>query len=64
MNTIRRTSLLSLALSAALGLSCVQATERSWSYTYNNQGLIETANGSLVPMSPTSPPTPMTSRGD
>ena len=45
MNTIRRTSLLSLALSAALGLSCVQATERSWSYTYNNQGLIETANG-------------------
>lgn len=45
MNIIHRTSLLSLALASAFGLSSVQASERSWSYTYNSLGLVETANG-------------------
>ncbi|HEY1026716.1 MAG TPA: RHS repeat domain-containing protein, partial [Pseudomonas sp.] len=45
MRTLHCGSLLSLALAITLGTACVQATERSWSYTYNNQGLIETANG-------------------
>ncbi|MBB6342160.1 RHS repeat-associated protein [Pseudomonas fluvialis] len=45
MNIMHRASLLSLALAAAFGLPEAQATERNWSYTYNSQGLIETANG-------------------
>jgi RHS repeat-associated protein len=45
MNTLHRASLLSLALTAALGASGAQASERSWSYTYTPQGLIETADG-------------------
>lgn len=45
MNIMHRASLLSLALAAALGLPSAHAAERSWSYTYNSQGLVETANG-------------------
>ncbi|MBS7662409.1 RHS repeat protein [Pseudomonas lalucatii] len=45
MNTLHRASLLALALTAALGASSAQASERSWSYSYNSQGLIETADG-------------------
>ncbi|SDG71496.1 RHS repeat-associated core domain-containing protein [Pseudomonas benzenivorans] len=45
MNIMHRASLLSLALAAALGLPASQATERNWSYTYNSQGLVETADG-------------------
>ena len=42
---LHRASLLSLALSSALGASLVHATERNWSYSYTAQGLIETADG-------------------
>lgn len=45
MKTLYCGSLLSLALAVALGAAGVQAAERNWSYTYNSQGLIETANG-------------------
>ena len=45
MKTSHRASLLALALTAALGLPAAHAVERSWSYTYNSLGLIETANG-------------------
>ena len=45
MKTSHRISLLALGLAASLGVSCAQAVERSWSYTYNSLGLIETANG-------------------
>ena len=45
MKTSHRASLLTLALTAALGASSAQAIERSWSYTYNSLGLIETADG-------------------
>lgn len=45
MKTLHRASLLALALTAALGLPAAHAAERSWSYTYNSQGLVETANG-------------------
>lgn len=45
MKTLHRASLLSLALAAMLGVSGVQAVERSWSYSYNSLGLVETANG-------------------
>jgi RHS repeat-associated protein len=41
----KRVSLLSLALAGSFVWSCAQATERNWAYTYNNLGLIETANG-------------------
>ena len=40
-----RASLLSLALSSALGASLTHAAERSWAYTYTALGLIETADG-------------------
>jgi RHS repeat-associated protein len=40
-----RASLLSLALSSALGASLAHAAERSWAYTYTALGLIETADG-------------------
>jgi RHS repeat-associated protein len=40
-----RASLLSLALSSALGASLAHAAERSWAYTYTSQGLIESADG-------------------
>lgn len=42
---LKRASLLSLALAGTLVWSSVSATERSWSYTYNSLGLIETADG-------------------
>lgn len=45
MKTSHRTSLLALALAAALAVSSVHAIERSWSYTYNSLGLVETADG-------------------
>ena len=46
MNThLYRASLISLALSSALGASLGHAAERSWAYTYTALGLIETANG-------------------
>ena len=46
MNTpLYRASLLSVALCSTLVWSAVQATERSWVYTYTAQGLIETADG-------------------
>lgn len=44
MTTLHRASLLALALTAALGTQA-HAVERSWSYTYNSLGLVETANG-------------------
>ncbi|WP_220815573.1 RHS repeat-associated core domain-containing protein [Pseudomonas paralcaligenes] len=44
MKTPHRTSLLALALTAALGLQAAQA-ESTWSYTYNQLGQIETADG-------------------
>ena len=40
-----RASLLSLALASVLAGSLANAADRTWSYTYNNLGLIETANG-------------------
>ncbi|OHC26344.1 MAG: sugar-binding protein [Pseudomonadales bacterium RIFCSPLOWO2_12_59_9] len=40
-----RASLLSLALSSAIGVSLAHADERSWAYTYTALGLIETADG-------------------
>jgi YD repeat-containing protein len=36
---------LALALASACAWSSAQAIERNWSYSYNNLGLIETANG-------------------
>ena len=42
---LHRASLLALALAGALGATSVSATERSWSYSYNSLGLIETADG-------------------
>ncbi|MBC9249131.1 hypothetical protein A9179_02455 [Pseudomonas alcaligenes] len=45
MKTLHRASLLALALASALGLPAAQAAERSWSYTYNSLGLVETADG-------------------
>jgi RHS repeat-associated protein len=45
MEIMPRIGLLGLALSAALGLPTAHALERSWSYTYNNLGLVETADG-------------------
>lgn len=45
MKTMHRASLLAIALTSALGLPAANAAERSWSYTYNSQGLVETANG-------------------
>jgi RHS repeat-associated protein len=44
MTTLHRASLLALALTAALGTQA-HAVERSWSYTYNSLGLVETADG-------------------
>ena len=44
MKTMHRASLLALALTAALGTQA-HAVERSWSYTYNSLGLVETADG-------------------
>jgi YD repeat-containing protein len=44
MATLHRASLLVLALIAALGTQA-HAVERSWSYTYNSLGLVETADG-------------------
>ncbi len=43
MKILHRASLLALALVAALGNA--QAVERSWNYTYNSLGLVETADG-------------------
>jgi RHS repeat-associated protein len=37
--------MLSLALVSALGLGAADAASRTWSYTYNSLGLIETADG-------------------
>ncbi|HEY1025988.1 MAG TPA: RHS repeat domain-containing protein, partial [Pseudomonas sp.] len=34
-----------LALASAAAWSPIQAAERSWAYTYNPQGLIETVTG-------------------
>ncbi|AYC31780.1 RHS repeat protein [Pseudomonas cavernae] len=45
MKIVHRTNLLGVALAAALGLSTAQATDRSWNYTYNSLGLVETADG-------------------
>lgn len=45
MKISRRASLLVLALASAPGLSEAKAAESSWSYTYNTQGLVETADG-------------------
>lgn len=45
MKSLHRISLLALTLVTALGVPCAQALERSWSYTYNSLGLIETADG-------------------
>ncbi|MCQ4297682.1 RHS repeat protein [Pseudomonas stutzeri] len=45
MKSSHRISLLALTLATALGVPSVQALERSWSYTYNSLGLIETADG-------------------
>ena len=44
MKMMHRASLLALALTAALGIQA-HAVERSWSYTYNSLGLVETADG-------------------
>jgi len=44
MKTLHRASLLAVALASCLA-TAGHAAERSWSYTYNNLGLIETANG-------------------
>ena len=44
MKTSHRISLLALGLAASLGVSCAQAVERNWSYSYNSLGLIETAD--------------------
>ncbi|MDH1265677.1 RHS repeat-associated core domain-containing protein [Pseudomonas sp. GD03944] len=43
--TLYRLSVLSLALVGALGWSSAQSADRSWSYSYNNLGLVETADG-------------------
>ncbi|WP_137818657.1 RHS repeat-associated core domain-containing protein [Pseudomonas sp. 2FG] len=43
--TLHRASLLALALASALSWPSTQAAERSWSYSYTSQGLIETADG-------------------
>jgi YD repeat-containing protein len=40
-----RRSLLALGLTSAINIPLAHATERSWSYTYNGQGLIETSDG-------------------
>ncbi|WP_218569275.1 RHS repeat-associated core domain-containing protein [Pseudomonas sp. F(2018)] len=45
MDIKHRVSLLSLALVATLGQPSAHAIERSWSYTYNSLGLVETADG-------------------
>ncbi|MCG6538891.1 RHS repeat protein [Pseudomonas sp. KSR10] len=45
MKSSHRISLLALTLATALGVPGAQALERSWSYTYNSLGLIETADG-------------------
>lgn len=45
MNIAHRASLLSLALATALTAMDSQAAARTWNYTYNNLGLIETADG-------------------
>lgn len=45
MKTSHRASLLGLALLCALGAPATQAAERSWHYTYNSLGLVETADG-------------------
>lgn len=44
-HTKLRTSLLVLAATLSVGSVTAQAAQRSWSYTYNALGLIETANG-------------------
>ncbi|OLU17147.1 sugar-binding protein [Pseudomonas sp. PA1(2017)] len=44
MKTLHRASLLAVALASCLA-TAGHAAERSWSYTYNDLGLIETANG-------------------
>ena len=44
MKTLHRASLLAVALASCLA-TAGQAAERSWSYTYNDLGLIETARG-------------------
>jgi len=44
MKTLHRASLLAVALASCLA-STGHAAERSWSYTYNDLGLIETTNG-------------------
>lgn len=45
MTMINRAALLSMTLAASLSVASFSAQSQSWSYTYNNQGLIETANG-------------------
>src|SRR6218665_2013406 len=45
MKISHRASLLALALAFASGLQVTHATERSWSYTYNQFGQVETADG-------------------
>lgn len=45
MKTSHHASLLGLALLCALGAPATQAAERSWNYTYNSLGLVETADG-------------------
>lgn len=45
MKSSHRISLLALTLATALGVPGAQALERSWSYSYNSLGLIETADG-------------------
>ncbi|KRW62032.1 RHS repeat-associated core domain-containing protein [Pseudomonas sp. TTU2014-080ASC] len=45
MNILRLISLLSLIITASTGSALSHAADRSWSYTYNSLGLIETANG-------------------
>lgn len=45
MNISLRASMLPLALVTILVAADTQAAARTWSYTYNNLGLVETANG-------------------
>ncbi len=44
-SNLTRSSWMAFGFASALTTSMTQATERNWSYTYNAQGLIETADG-------------------
>ncbi len=50
MKTLHRASLLAVALASCLA-TAGHAAERSWSYTYNDLGLIETTNDPLTDVS-------------